>query len=271
VRQIEEGLDALTIETLKARYLREGERDWEDMCERVAKAIATTEEEYLEFKDLMVRKIFLPSSPTLMNAGTEFGQLAACFVIPVEDSIEEIFDSIKTAALIQKTGGGTGFDFSSIRPKGSINLFNDSVASGPVALMKLFNEATDIAKQFGRRRGANMGVLNVSHNDIISFIRAKQVEGELSNFNISVLVSDAFMEHIAANRIYEIWNQQTGMTVAAFFPRLLRGSGETANQEFFSMTVLTETTSRLSLEICLPLTLVEKSHFCPLNPVTLGV
>ena len=114
--ETEEGWDVLTIETLKARYLREGERDWEDICERVAKAIATTEEEYLEFRDLMVRKIFLPSSPTLMNAGTEFGQLAACFVIPVEDSIEEIFDALKTAALIQKTGGGTGFDFSKIQP-----------------------------------------------------------------------------------------------------------------------------------------------------------
>lgn len=219
----EEGWDALTSETLKARYLREGEKDWEDICERVAKAIATTEEEYLEFKDLMVRKIFLPSSPTLMNAGTELGQLAACFVIPVEDSIEEIFDAIKTVALIQKTGGGTGFDFSKIRPEGSPGLSVDGVSSGPVAIMKLFNEATEIVKQFGRRRGANMGILDISHNDIIFFIRAKHVEGEFSNFNLSVMVPDAFMELIKANRTNEIWNRQTGMTVGGIFSEIVEG------------------------------------------------
>ena len=125
-------------------------REWQ-------KAIATTEEEYLEFRDLMVRKIFLPSSPTLMNAGTEFGQLAACFVIPVEDSIEEIFDAIKTAALIQKTGGGTGFDFSKIRPDGSPGLCADDDASGPVALMKLFNEATDDCKTFWKTQRGQYG------------------------------------------------------------------------------------------------------------------
>lgn len=220
---IEEGWDALTSETLKARYLREGEKDWEDICERVAKAIATTEEEYLEFKDLIVRKIFLPSSPTLMNAGTELGQLAACFVLPVEDSIEEIFDAIKTVALIQKTGGGTGFDYSKIRPEGSPGLSADGVSSGPVAVMKLFNEATEIVKQFGRRRGANMGILDISHNDIISFIRAKHVEGEFGNFNLSVMVPDAFMELMEANRNDEIWNMQTGMTVGGIFSEIVEG------------------------------------------------
>ncbi len=219
----EEGLDFLVSETLKARYLREGEKDWEDICERVAKAIAITEEEHLEFKDLIVRKIFLPSSPTLMNAGTDFGQLAACFVIPVEDSIEEIFDAVKTTALIQKTGGGTGFDFSKIRPDGSPSLCADGAASGPVAVMKLFNEATEIVKQFGRRRGANMGILNVSHNDIVSFIRAKHVEGELSNFNLSVLVPDAFMELVEADRAYEVWNRQTGMTAGYIFSEIVEG------------------------------------------------
>ena len=218
-----EGWDVLTIETLKARYLHEGERDWEDICERVAKAIATTEEEYIEFRDSMIRKIFLPSSPTLMNAGIEFGQLAACFVIPVEDSIEEIFDAIKTAAMIQKTGGGTGFDFSKLSPEGSPGLCADGAAGGPVALMKLFNEATHVIKHFGRRRGANMGVLNISHKDIISFIRAKHLEGELSNFNISVLIPDAFMELVEAGRIYEIWNKQTGMTVGGIFSEIVEG------------------------------------------------
>ena len=219
----EEGWDVLTIETLKARYLHEGERDWEDICERVAKAIATTEEEYIEFRDSMIRKIFLPSSPTLMNAGIEFGQLAACFVIPVEDSIEEIFDAIKTAAMIQKTGGGTGFDFSKLSPEGFPGLCAAGAAGGPVALMKLFNEATHVVKHFGRRRGANMGVLNISHKDIISFIRAKHLEGELSNFNISVLIPDAFMELVEAGRIYEIWNKQTGMTVGGIFSEIVEG------------------------------------------------
>ena len=218
-----EGWDVLTIETLKARYLHEGERDWEDICERVAKAIATTEEEYIEFRDSMIRKIFLPSSPTLMNAGIEFGQLAACFVIPVEDSIEEIFDAIKTAAMIQKTGGGTGFDFSKLSLEGSPCLCADGAAGGPVALMKLFNEATHVVKHFGRRRGANMGVLNISHKDIISFIRAKHLEGEFNNFNISVLIPDAFMELVEAGRIYEIWNKLTGMTVGGIFSEIVEG------------------------------------------------
>lgn len=228
VWETEEGLGFLASETLKARYLREEEKDWEDVCERVAKAVAVTEEEYLEFKDLMVRKIFLPSSPTLMNAGTELGQLAACFVIPVEDNVEGIFDSIKTAALIQKTGGGTGFDFSKIRPGGSTSscensLCDDDAMSGPVTVMKLFNEATEIVKHFGRRRGANIGILDISHNDILSFIRAKDVEGELSNFNLSVMVPDAFMELVEVNKTEEVWNRQTGVTVERIFSEMVEG------------------------------------------------
>ena len=223
VWETEEGLDFLASETLKARYLLEGEKDWNDICERVAKAIAITEEEYLEFKDLIIKKIFLPSSPTLMNAGTEFGQLAACFVIPVEDSVEVIFDSIKTAALIQKTGGGTGFDFSKIRSGCSSGSCADKEESGPVAVMKLFNEATEIVKRFGKRRGANMGILDISHNDILSFIRAKRVEGELSNFNISVMIPDAFMELVEADRVDEVWNRQTGLTVGQIFSEIVEG------------------------------------------------
>lgn len=223
VWETEEGLDFLASETLKARYLCEGEKDWEDVCERVAKAIAVIEEEYLNFKDLMVKKIFLPSSPTLMNAGTEFGQLAACFVIPVEDRVEEIFDSIKTAALIQKTGGGTGFDFSKIGSYGSPNSGGDDATGGPVAVMKLFNEATEIVKQFGRRRGANMGILDISHNDILSFIRAKHAEGELSNFNLSVMVPDAFMGLVEADKTSEVWNRQTGVTVGRIFSEIVEG------------------------------------------------
>lgn len=219
----EEGWDVLIAETLKARYLRERENGWEDICERVAKAVATTEEEYLEFKDLMVRKIFLPSSPTLMNAGTELGQLAACFVVPVEDSVEEIFDSLKTAALIQKTGGGSGFNFSKVPPKGSQALCVDGVASGPLSFMRLFNEATEVIKQFGRRRGANIGILDVSHDDIIPFIRAKHVEGSFRNFNLSVMVPDAFFRLVEAGSTEEVWNPRTGATVGVIFSEIVDG------------------------------------------------
>ncbi len=221
VWETEEGWGALISETLKARYLQEGEKGWEDICERVAQAIAITEEEYLEFKDLMVRKIFLPNSPTLMNAGTENGQLSACFVLPVEDSIEEIFDTLKTAALIQKTGGGTGFNFSKVHSDISHSPDSDGISSGPLAVIKLYNEATEVVKQFGKRRGANMGILDISHNDIVSFIRAKNVEGKFNNFNLSVMVPDAFMELMDLDQTDEIWNKQTGMTVGGIFSEIV--------------------------------------------------
>lgn len=218
-----DGLDILEAEVLKSRYFREGEEDWKDICERVAKAIASTPEEYVEFLNLMVGKTFVPSSPTLMNAGTVSGQLSACFVIPVEDSIEEIFNSLKTAALIQKTGGGTGFNFSKIRPDGSPSVSGLGTASGPVALIRLFNEATEIVKQFGRRRGANMGILDISHNDIIPFIRAKCEEGKLSNFNISVMVPDSFMCLADQGRMNEIWNTKTGAKAGEIFSEIVEG------------------------------------------------
>lgn len=221
--ETEEGLDVLAAEILKSRYLREGEEDWKDVCKRVAKAVALTREEYIEFLNLLVNKIFVPSSPTLMNAGTASGQLSACFVIPVEDSIEEIFDSVKTAALIQKTGGGTGFNFSNIRPGGSPSISGTDTASGPVALMELFNKATEIVKQFGRRRGANMGILDISHNDIIPFITAKSTEGALSNFNISVMVPDAFMNLINEGRMNKVWNSKTGTKVGEIFSEIVEG------------------------------------------------
>lgn len=221
--ETEKGWGILAAETLKARYLREGESNWEDICRRVAKAIATDEEEYLEFRNLITSKVFLPSSPTLMNAGTEFGQLSACFVIPVEDSIEEIFDALKIAALIQKTGGGTGFNFSNICSDLPTVQSGEVTLSGPVAIMKIFNEATEIVKRFGRRRGANMGILNVSHSDIISFIRAKHKEGEFGNFNISVLIPDAFMKLIEEEKADTIWTGQTGLRVEDIFSEIVEG------------------------------------------------
>ena len=158
---------------LSARYLRKGEKTFADVCRRVAWAVADEEEEASGYYDIMVSLRFLPNSPTLMNAGTDLGQLSACFVLPVPDSITGIFDAMKNGAIIHKAGGGTGYNFSQIRPKGSRVQSTDGVASGPVSFMGIFNAATEVIKQGGRRRGANMGILNVWHPDILSFISAK--------------------------------------------------------------------------------------------------
>lgn len=200
---------------LSARYLRRGEKTFEDICRRVASALADDEAEKSAFFEAMATLRFLPNSPTLMNAGTELGQLSACFTLPVPDSIEGIFDAMKQGAIIHKTGGGTGYNFSRIRPEGSPVRSTDGVASGPVSFMRVFNAATDVIKQGGRRRGANMGILNVWHPDILSFIAAKQNEGDLANFNISVMVNDAFMNLVAERREDEVWitDPRTGVPV----------------------------------------------------------
>jgi ribonucleoside-diphosphate reductase alpha chain len=190
---------------LSARYLREDEKTFEDICHRVAAALAEDEVEAGIFFDMMVSLRFLPNSPTLMNAGTDLGQLSACFVLPVPDSINGIFDAMKNGAIIHKTGGGTGYNFSHIRPKGSRVRSTDGVASGPVSFMGIFNAATEVIRQGGRRRGANMGILNVWHPDILSFLSAKAREGDITNFNISVMVDEKFMDLISRKMYDKVW------------------------------------------------------------------
>ncbi|MBW3013582.1 adenosylcobalamin-dependent ribonucleoside-diphosphate reductase, partial [Candidatus Woesearchaeota archaeon] len=198
------------------------------MFRRVAKVIAAVDKKYTsrdvkktekKFLEMMENLDFLPNSPTLMNAGTRIGQLSACFVLPVEDSLESIYDTLKTTALIHQSGGGTGFSFSKLRPRGDLVRSTMSEASGPVSFMKEYDVATHIIKQGGRRRGAMMGALRIDHPDIIEFIHAKDQEGAFVNFNLSVIVTDKFMDAVKKNRNYSLINPRTKKKVASMNAR----------------------------------------------------
>ena len=210
-------LNALRV--LEARYLKRDDQRHvietpEQLFHRVAKTVAQAESlfdnskqaQYWEdsFQQILSSLGFLPNSPALMNAGLPLGQLSACFVLPVEDTMEDIFETLKHAALVQRTGGGTGFSFSRVRPKGDVIKSTGGEASGPVAFMKIFDHTTQCIKQGGRRRGANMAVLRVDHPDILEFVTAKEDGTSLQNFNLSVGVTDEFLDAVRQGKEFEL-------------------------------------------------------------------
>ena len=234
------GLSESAWAVLRRRYLRKDEdgevvETPDQLFRRVARVVAAPDAAHgasaagvVDSEERFYRRMasleFLPNSPTLMNAGRPRGQLAACFVVPVGDAMPDIFDAIKWAAEIQMTGGGTGFSFSRLRPSGDRVASTGGTASGPLAFLDVFNAATDAVKQGGARRGANMGVLRVDHPDILEFVSAKLDPARLTNFNISVAVTDAFMEAAARGGSFELVNPRTGRAERRLDARRLLGT-----------------------------------------------
>ncbi len=213
---------------LEKRYLQKNERREvietpEQLFRRVAKNIASADRLYVPKANVARREDqsyramasleFMPNTPTLMNAGTVIQQLSACFVLPIEDSLVSIFDTLKDAAIIQHTGGGTGFSFARIRPRGDIVMTTKGLASGPLSFLHIYNAMTEIIRQGGTRRGANMGVLHCAHPDVLEFITSKRQPDKLTSFNLSVAVTDEFMRAVEADGKYPLINPRTGKVV----------------------------------------------------------
>src|SRR3954466_8017977 len=239
-------LNANALTVLERRYLVKDDQGKpverpEDLFWRGARTIAPPDKTYAAsdraveslaetFFELMATRVWMPNSPTLMNAGRPLGQLSACFVLPVEDDLSNgrsgIYDTLRSMALVHQSGGGTGFSFSRLRPAGDLVKSTTGVASGPVSFMKLYDASTEVVKQGGTRRGANMGILRVDHPDIREFIACKDDTSQVTNFNISVAVTDAFMSAVKAGTDYDLIN-----------PRTKKVLGQENAREIFDMIV----------------------------------
>lgn len=210
-------VNSIAGDFLKERYFKNGE-DWEGMCQRVAKFHANNDKEYQEYYDMLVNCLALPNSPTLMNSGTELGYLSACNLVPVPDDLEGIMEAVKSSALIQKSGGGVGFNFSKLRPTGDLIKKTGGTSSGVVSFLTAFDAVSQIIKQGGKRRSANLGLLKYDHPDILRWIHAKDIDGKLATFNMSIGLTDEFFDKLERGAEIVFINPRDGKPYPAYDP-----------------------------------------------------